>query len=78
MQYDSLSLVQFQIGLKAPKRQFCVGLFQTVCKQWAKGPGKIPKLQKDAGFKKGLFTCFSGHTPVVKWVAQKGWIGLAG
>ena len=46
--YDSLSLVHFQIGIQAPKQnffepQFCVGLFQTVCKQWAKGPGKIPK-----------------------------------
>ena len=46
--YDSLSSVHFQIGIGAPKWhlfdwQFCVGVLQTFCKQWPKGPGKIPK-----------------------------------
>jgi hypothetical protein len=45
--YDSLSSVHFQIGIWSPKqhlfdRKFCVGLLQTVCKQWLKGHGKIP------------------------------------
>ena len=68
--YDSLSLVHFQIGIQAPKqhffeRQFCVGLLQTVCKQWAKGPGKIPKFrplhraqQKCEGFKRVFLPAF--------------------
>ena len=46
--YDSPSSVHFQIGIGAPKqhlfdRQFCVGLLQTVCKQWPKGHSKIHK-----------------------------------
>ena len=46
--YDSLSSYHIQIGIGSPKRhlfdrQFCVGLLQTFCKQWPKGPGEIPK-----------------------------------
>ena len=46
--YDSPSSVNFQIGIGGHKRhlfdqQFCVGVLQTFCKQWPKGPGKIIK-----------------------------------
>ena len=46
--YDLLSLVQLQMGIGSPKRhlfdrQFRVGVCQTFCKQWLKGPGKIFK-----------------------------------
>ena len=73
--YDSLISYHIQIGMGSPKRhlfdrQFCVGLLQTFCKQWPKGPGKIPKFrplhsvrQNVVGFRRGLFTCFLGHTP---------------
>ena len=74
--YDSLSSYHFQIGIGSPKwhlfdRQFCVGLPQTICKQWAKGFCKILNFwplhsvrQNVAGFRRGLFTCFLGHTPL--------------
>ena len=77
--YDSQSSVHFQIGIGAPKwhlfdRQFCVGVLQTFCKQRSKGPGKIPKFwplhsvrQNIAGFRRGLFTCFLGHTPLLQY-----------
>ena len=77
--YDSLSSYHIQIGIGSPKRhffdrQFCMGLLQTVCKQWPKGQGKIPKFwplhsvrQNVAGFKRGLFTCFLGHTPLLQY-----------
>ena len=69
----------FQIGIWSPKwhlfdRQFCVGLVQTLCKQWAKGFCKISKFwplhsvrQNVAGFRRGLFTCFLGHTPLLQY-----------
>ena len=77
--YDSLSSYHIQICIGSPKRhlfdrQFCVGLLQTFCKQWPKGPGKIPKFwplhsvrQNVAGFRRGLFTCFLGHTPFLQY-----------
>ena len=77
--YDSQSSVHFQIGIGAPKRhlfdrQFCVGFLQTFCKQWPKGPGKILKFwplhsvrQNVSGFRRGLFTCFLGHTPLSQY-----------
>ena len=73
--YESLNLVQLQMGIGSPKRhlsdrQFCLGVFHTFCKQWPKGPGKVIKFwpqhsvrQNVAGFRRGLFTCFLGHTP---------------
>ena len=75
--YYPLSSVHFQIGIGSPKRhlfdwQFCVGLPQTICKQWAKGFCKILNFwplhsvrQNVAGFRRGLFTCFLGHTPLL-------------
>ena len=77
--YDSPSSVHFQIGIGAPKWhlfdwQFCVGVLQTFCKQWPKGPGKIPKFwplhsvrQNIPGFRRGLFACFLGHTPLLQY-----------
>ena len=73
--YDLPSSVHFQMGIRAPKRhlfdrQFCVGLLHIFCKHGPKGRGKILKFwplqsarQNDAGFRRGLFTCFWGHTP---------------
>ena len=67
----------FQIGIWSPKqhhfdRKFCVGLPQTLCKQWTKGFCKILKFwplhsvrQNVAGFRRGLFTCFLGHTSLL-------------
>ena len=44
------------------------------CKQWPKGPGKIPKFwplhsvrQNIPGFRRGLFACFLGHTPLLQY-----------
>ena len=73
--YDSLSSYHFQIGIGSPRqhlfdRQFCVGLLHIFCKQWPRGRVKILKFwplhsvrQNVAGFRRGLFTCFLGHTP---------------
>ena len=75
--YVPPSSVCFQIGIWSPKqhlfdREFCVGLPQTLCKQWTKGFCKILKFwplhsvrQNIAGFRRGLFTCFLGHTPLL-------------
>ena len=46
--YDSLSLVQLQMGIGSPKwhlfdQQFRVGVGQIFCKQWSQGPGKVFK-----------------------------------
>ena len=77
--YDLLSLVQLQMGIGSPKQhlfdhQFCVGVHQTFCEQWSKGLGKIFKFwplhsvwQNIAGFRRGLFTCFLGHTPLLQY-----------
>ena len=76
--YVPPSSAHFQIGIWSPKRQlfdwqFCVGLCQTIWKQWAKGFCEILKFwplhsvrQNIAGFRRGLFTCFLGHTPYTK------------
>ena len=67
----------FQMGIWSPKQhlfdwEFCVGLPQTLCKQWTKGFCKILKFwplhsvrQNVAGFRRGLFTCFLGHTSLL-------------
>ena len=72
--YVPPSSCYFQIGIWSPKqhlfdREFCVGLCQTLCKQWVKGFCKILKFwplhsvrQNVAGFRRGLSTCFLGHT----------------
>ena len=69
----------FQMGIWSPKQhlfdwEFCVGLPQTLCKQWAKGFCKILKFwplhivrQNVAGFRRGLFTCFLDHTPFLQY-----------
>ena len=83
--YVPPSSSHFQIGIWSPKRhlfdrQFCVGLPQTICKQWAKGFCEILKFwpldsvqQNVAGFRRGLFTCFLGHTPLLPafWATLK-------
>ena len=77
--YDWPSSVHFQIGIGAPKRhlfdrQFCVEVLLTFCKQRPKGPGKFPKFwlwhsvqQNIVGFRRGLFACFLGHTPLLQY-----------
>ena len=77
--YDSLSSVHFQMNIGAPKlhlfdKQFCEGALQIFCKQRPKGLGKIPKFwplhsvrQNIAGFRRGLFACFLGHTPLLQY-----------
>ena len=77
--YDSLSSVHFQTDIGAPKwhlfdQQFCEGVLQIFCKQRLKGHGKIPKFwplhsvrQNIAGFRRGLFACFLGHTPLLQY-----------
>ena len=76
--YVPPSSAHFQIGIWSTKQklfdwQFCVGLCQTIWKQWAKGFCEILKFwplhsvrQNIAGFRRGLFTCFLGHTPYTK------------
>ena len=75
--YVPPSSVRFQIGIWSPKqhlfdRQFCVGLVHIFCKQGPKGRGKIfifwplhSVRQNVAGFWRGLFTCFLGHTSLL-------------
>ena len=72
--YVPSSSSHFQIGTWSPKQhlfdqQFCMGLVQTICKQWTKGFCEILKFwplhsvrQNTAGFRRGLFNCFLGHT----------------
>ena len=72
--YDSPSSVHFQIGIGAPKlqifdQQFCVGLLQTICKQWPKGLGEILTLAQGAvarvGFQKGFYYLLFGPHPLI-------------
>ena len=77
--YVPPSSAHFQIGIWSTKRQlfnwqFCVSLHHTICKQWAKGFCEILKFwplhsvrQNIAGFRRGLFTCFLGHTPLLQY-----------
>ena len=77
--YVPPSSLHFQIGIWSPKqhrfdREFWVGLCHTLCKQWAKGFCKISNFwplhsvwQNVAGFRRGLFTCFLGHTPLLQY-----------
>ena len=75
--YVPLSSLHFQIGIWSPKQhlfiwEFCMGLPHTLCKQWARGFCKISNFwllhsvrQNVAGFWRGIFTCFLGHTPLL-------------